>query len=78
MKINADVRNIADHMPKIYLIDSKKGVLVKCPISRSPKNKNVRNRNVHGVSPTFQIRRFLYAVKTRINDVHQKRFDRII
>jgi len=78
MKINADVRNIAEPMPKKYLIESKKGDLEKCPNSRIPKNKNVRNRNVHGISPTFQIRRFLYAVMTRINDVHQKRFDRII
>lgn len=77
MSINADVMNIAEHMPKIYLIESNKDDLVKCPNSRIPKNKNVKNRYVHGISPTFQIRRFLYAVMTRINDAHQKRFERI-
>ncbi|NJD52465.1 MAG: hypothetical protein FIB07_06300 [Candidatus Methanoperedens sp.] len=59
MSINADVRNIAELMPKIYLIESKTGDLVKCPNSRIPKNKKERNIYVHGISPTFQIRRFL-------------------
>ena len=69
--------NIAEKIPKIYLIEPKNSEFVKCPNSRIPKKKNVRNRKVHGIAPTFHIRLFLYAVMTRINDVHQNRLERI-
>ena len=73
----AEVKNIADHMPKMYLTDSKNGDLVRCPSSRTPKNKNVINKKDHTNSPTFQICRFLYADMTRMRDTHQKMLERI-
>ena len=65
MKIMAEVINIADHMPKMYLTESKIGELVRCPSSRIPKKKKVINKKAHVNSPTFQICRFLYADMTR-------------
>lgn len=77
MKIMAEVINIADHMPKMYLIVSRTGDLFRCPSSRIPKKKNVINRKAHVNSPTFQICRFLNAEMTRIRDPHQKTLERI-
>lgn len=59
MKIMAKVIKIADHIPKIYLTESRIGDLVRCPSSRIPKKKKVINKKVHGNSPIFQICRFL-------------------
>jgi hypothetical protein len=75
--IMAEVMNIADPMPKMYLTESKINDLFKCPSSRRPKNKKVINKQAHANSPTFHIRRFRYADITRIRDTHQKRFERI-
>jgi hypothetical protein len=77
MKIMAEVINIADHMPKMYLTDPMVGELVRCPSSRTPKKKNVIIKQSHTNSPTFQICRFLYADMTRIKDTHQKILERI-
>jgi hypothetical protein len=77
MRIMAEVINIADHMPKMYLTESKIGNLVRCPSSRTPKKKNVINKKDHVNSPTFHICRFLYADMTRKSDVHQKMLERI-
>jgi len=73
----AEVINIADQIPKMYLKDSKIGNWVRCPSSRTPKKKNVINKKAQVISPTFQICRFLYADITRIRDTHQKRLERI-
>jgi len=73
----AEVINIADHIPKMYLTESKIGDLVMCPSSRTPKKKKVINKKDHVNSPTFQICRFLYADMTRIRDAHQKMLERI-
>jgi len=59
MRIMAEVINIADHMPKMYLTESTIGDLIRCPSSRKPKKKNVINKKDHVISPTFQICRFL-------------------
>ena len=77
MKIMAEVRNIADHMPKMYLTESMIGDLVRCPSSRIPKNKNAINKKAHTNLPTFQICRYLYADMTRKSDTHQKMLERI-
>src|SRR5665811_1235503 len=77
MKIMAEVINIADHVPKMYLTESKNGDLVRCPSSRTPKKKNVINKKDHTNSPTFHIFRCLYADMTRIRDTHQKMLERI-
>jgi hypothetical protein len=77
MKTMAEVINIADHIPKMYLTQSKIGDLVRCPSSRKPKKKKVINKKAHTNSPTFQICRFLYADMTRKSDNHQKMLERI-
>jgi hypothetical protein len=77
MKVMAEVINIADHMPKMYLTESKNGDFVRCPSSRIPKKKKVINKQAHANSPTFQIFRFLYADMTRKRDTHQKMFERM-
>jgi hypothetical protein len=78
IKIMAEVINIADHMPKMYLTESKTGDLLKCPSSRTPKKKKVINKKDQVNSPTFQIFRVLYADMTRKSDTHQKMLERIM
>ena len=77
MKNNAVVMKIDAHMPKTYLIELMKGDVEKCPDSRIPKHKKVRNKNIHEMVLIFHIRLFLYAIAARINDNNQNKFERI-